>query len=629
MGCCNSKVDPNISAVEAIVPDQQAKHEDKSDINSTVKKISKPNDEKNTHKQLNMFNSDYIKTKIVLDWMSKIQGLLDNTALCEYALAKKRTDFTSLKQLAVYFKKCPHAKNKTELAWCIYYWIAHNIMYDDEGFKRGEFNYVTPDSVFQSGITLCGGYSSLFEFLCTFNEIDCIKMSGFSKAVGYVPGQSFSGKKYDHAWNAIKLDEKWHYVEVTWASPTTTDPDRVFSPYYFIRPPHLVFQDHYTEQYIDVLGDAAPNLTLAEFEANKEYKSNFHLFFLNCMTHHNIQKIELKITPLFIEYRSHKKLRFLVELKDTMNDKIIEDSSLIQYDFESDKYMNKYGIYVFLKPELNIRNQKLELKIYAQEFLDKSITYSLVDNFEIVTTGSVNLGLFNNPKSNYKLSFPKLTHNLECVLHSTQFIVVDSTEPVVLKFKSSNKDLQLHAQLNYFDKETETIENAIFIQSLSGLFHINVVLPELNKLFNLSLWERTSNDGGKSYSISKFANFIMIRTKGETLFGRERLLCEKFNICQNFYLENPIQLLLNKNQPYEFRVRFQNKPKSVALIDKNENFAYLHHNEEVIAEPNRICNTEKDGYLFWLKRSYYEIGKLKISADFGEGYYSICSYEVV
>ncbi len=55
--------------------------------------------------------------------MSNIQSyltILDNTALTEYALAKKRADFTSLNQLAMHFiKNCPCAKNKnkTELSW--------------------------------------------------------------------------------------------------------------------------------------------------------------------------------------------------------------------------------------------------------------------------------------------------------------------------------------------------------------------------------------------------------------------------------------------------------------------------------------------------------------------------------
>ncbi len=33
---------------------------------------------------------------------------------------------------------------------------------------------------------------------------------------------SISDKVSNHTWNVINLDEKWHYVDVTWASPTST-----------------------------------------------------------------------------------------------------------------------------------------------------------------------------------------------------------------------------------------------------------------------------------------------------------------------------------------------------------------------------------------------------------------------
>lgn len=40
---------------------------------------------------------------------------------------------------------------------------------------------------------------------------------GYSKGFGYQLGQSFSGE-FDHAWNAVFLEGRWHLVDSTWGS---------------------------------------------------------------------------------------------------------------------------------------------------------------------------------------------------------------------------------------------------------------------------------------------------------------------------------------------------------------------------------------------------------------------------
>lgn len=40
---------------------------------------------------------------------------------------------------------------------------------------------------------------------------------GYSKGFGYQTGQSFSGE-FDHAWNAVYLEGRWHLVDSTWGS---------------------------------------------------------------------------------------------------------------------------------------------------------------------------------------------------------------------------------------------------------------------------------------------------------------------------------------------------------------------------------------------------------------------------
>lgn len=49
-----------------------------------------------------------------------------------------------------------------------------------------------------------------------------MNLSGYSKGHGYRTGQTFAGE-YDHAWNAVYLDGRWHLVDSTWGSGCIDD----------------------------------------------------------------------------------------------------------------------------------------------------------------------------------------------------------------------------------------------------------------------------------------------------------------------------------------------------------------------------------------------------------------------
>lgn len=47
--------------------------------------------------------------------------------------------------------------------------------------------------------------------------VQCVTVPGYSKGFGYQTGQSFSGE-FDHAWNAVYLEGRWHLLDSTWGS---------------------------------------------------------------------------------------------------------------------------------------------------------------------------------------------------------------------------------------------------------------------------------------------------------------------------------------------------------------------------------------------------------------------------
>lgn len=57
---------------------------------------------------------------------------------------------------------------------------------------------------------LCGGYAFLFKTLCDLAEVEA----------RVVEGKAWGGSRSSdgHAWNAVRLDGVWYWLDVTWAS---------------------------------------------------------------------------------------------------------------------------------------------------------------------------------------------------------------------------------------------------------------------------------------------------------------------------------------------------------------------------------------------------------------------------
>ena len=92
-------------------------------------------------------------------------------------------------------------------------WICDNIAYDVEtAFERAnrKQDYV---SVLKIKKAVCAGYTNLFNQMCKLALIESIGISGYSKGFGYTGN---IGSRPDHDWNAVKFNNKWYLIDVTW-----------------------------------------------------------------------------------------------------------------------------------------------------------------------------------------------------------------------------------------------------------------------------------------------------------------------------------------------------------------------------------------------------------------------------
>jgi len=141
-----------------------------------------------------------------------------NPELFKYAKEAK-VDFKDVKQLHDYLVK--PTKTKREKAEIFFYWIAEHIEYDvikaeqiENGEKAVKYNSIKE----KKGV--CADYSRLFKALCDLSGIECYFIVGYAKSIFHKKGTEI---RATHAWNIVKLDNDFEFVDCTWGSGNVVD----------------------------------------------------------------------------------------------------------------------------------------------------------------------------------------------------------------------------------------------------------------------------------------------------------------------------------------------------------------------------------------------------------------------
>ncbi len=119
----------------------------------------------------------------------------------------------------------------------IYIWICNNIAYDIkearnellasrmEAMRFPAYKYFSTyfaDEVLERKKGTCAGYAQLFYELCTRADIKCEIVPGYASQNESVIRFLRKTNLYnsDHAWNKVKLNGEFYYVDLTWSSGT-------------------------------------------------------------------------------------------------------------------------------------------------------------------------------------------------------------------------------------------------------------------------------------------------------------------------------------------------------------------------------------------------------------------------
>lgn len=105
-------------------------------------------------------------------------------------------------------------------------YIVVNTKYDIEGFNQGNLprSAYTEEGVLINGKAVCQGYAETFGLFMDLLDIESKMVIGTELNNGL-----------GHAWNMVRIDDKWYHIDVTWDDPVPDQGDKIQYKYFLIR----------------------------------------------------------------------------------------------------------------------------------------------------------------------------------------------------------------------------------------------------------------------------------------------------------------------------------------------------------------------------------------------------------
>ena len=141
--------------------------------------------------------------------------------------------------------------DQRERLYAIHRWAARHIEYDIEAYLSGRLlAQQGAVETYQSGKAVCDGYAELVVAMGRVAGLEIKKVTGYAKGFGE-PLSGVAPSKENHAWNAVKLDGRWHLLDATWDAGGVDEATRRFvrrpagPPVYFLASPAAFITTHF------------------------------------------------------------------------------------------------------------------------------------------------------------------------------------------------------------------------------------------------------------------------------------------------------------------------------------------------------------------------------------------------
>ena len=198
----------------------------------------------------------------------KIDKILEESPL--------RTE-TTLDKFIKYIQKKSKKLSEVEKSWLIYKWISTNIEYDFAGVNDKNYD-ITEEVTFNRGKSICSGYANLFKKFGDNLDLIVEIIGGYSKGFNYEITDKFEESE-SHAWNAVKINGDWYFIETTWGAGYGEDHKKFvkrFTGYYFFTPPIQFVRGHFPNEKKWQLLPKKEMIDQKKFMEFVDLKSNFY-----------------------------------------------------------------------------------------------------------------------------------------------------------------------------------------------------------------------------------------------------------------------------------------------------------------------------------------------------------------
>lgn len=165
---------------------------------------------------------------------------------------------TSVEAVGKYF--AARISDKRELVKALHDYVVLRLHYDTPtSLLTGEAALTRPsqqaDDVFAARTGVCEGYARLMKALGDAAGLEVAFITGYIRDARRNSGDASTDDAIKHAlegnlhaWNAVKIDGTWLFVDATWDDPVTDDGSQRLSETYLFTPPRLFGLDHFPEE---------------------------------------------------------------------------------------------------------------------------------------------------------------------------------------------------------------------------------------------------------------------------------------------------------------------------------------------------------------------------------------------
>jgi hypothetical protein len=248
--------------------------------------------------------------------------------------------FNSSQKLAIKLTK--DLATEHEKFRVLFRWVTDHITYD---YRQKSTD---PKQVLKKRGAVCSGYANLLQQLCKYAGIECEIVNGYAK----VDEVNHIGKidKPDHAWNSVKLYNKWYLVDATWAAGFVNKRrfTKKFNEFYYLTNPDQFIYRHFPVAKKWTL--STKKINLKEFGKMPIYKD---LFFINDLSIANKIDGEIK-NNLELHLKSELPIfsvsYYFENKKEFINVDFEEDDDIYKIKIEFDK-LDKGGLLIYVNRE--------------------------------------------------------------------------------------------------------------------------------------------------------------------------------------------------------------------------------------------------------------------------------------